>query len=196
MAWGRSKSAQTPAWNQDDYHTAFTGKLKEQIEQGVAPWQKPWQPGEERLPKNIQTDKPYLGGNSIYLSVTPTANAGRNRQRRWSTKRQPHGPGPSALPRLGRRPLARVALLSARTARDRSTTSAWTGAIPCSRSRSTKNSYGRCAVRPCSPSMFPRLGSSRLPKTSRFEAACEFGRHNEPLGIHPDVQLPPIPAFL
>ena len=27
-------------------------------------------------------------------------------------------------------------------------------------------------------------------------ARCEFGRHNEPLGIHPDVQLPPIPAFL
>ena len=27
-------------------------------------------------------------------------------------------------------------------------------------------------------------------------ARCEFGRHNEPLGIHSDVQLPPIPAFL
>ena len=64
MAWGRrTPSAQTPAWNQDDYHKAFAGKLKEQIEQGVAPWQKPWKPGEERLPKNIQTDKPYRGGN-------------------------------------------------------------------------------------------------------------------------------------
>ncbi len=29
MAWGRSKSAQTPAWSQDDYHNAFAGKLKE-----------------------------------------------------------------------------------------------------------------------------------------------------------------------
>ena len=27
-------------------------------------------------------------------------------------------------------------------------------------------------------------------------ARCEFGRHNEPLRIHSDVQLPPIPAFL
>ena len=27
-------------------------------------------------------------------------------------------------------------------------------------------------------------------------ARCEFGRHNEPLGIYSDVQLPPIPAFL
>ena len=29
MAWGRkTTAAQTPAWNQDDYHTAFAGKLK------------------------------------------------------------------------------------------------------------------------------------------------------------------------
>ena len=43
MAWGRkTTAAQTPAWSHDDYHKAFAGKLKEQIEQGVAPWQKPW----------------------------------------------------------------------------------------------------------------------------------------------------------
>ena len=86
MAWGRSKSAQTPAWNQDDYHKEFAGKLKEQIEQGVAPWQKPWKPGEERLPKNIQTDKPYRGGNSIYLSVTQTAKGYSDH--RWATYKQ------------------------------------------------------------------------------------------------------------
>ena len=86
MAWGRSKSAQTPAWNQDDYHKEFAGKLKEQIEQGVAPWQKPWKPGEERLPKNIQTDKPYRGGNSVYLSVTQTAKGYSDH--RWATYKQ------------------------------------------------------------------------------------------------------------
>ena len=87
MAWGRrTPSAQTPAWNQDDYHTAFAGKLKEQIEQGVASWQKPWKPGEERLPKNIQTDKPYRGGNSIYLSVTQTAKGYSDN--RWATYKQ------------------------------------------------------------------------------------------------------------
>ncbi len=86
MAWGRSKSAQTPAWSQDDYHNAFAGKLKEQIEQGVAPWQKPWKPGEERLPNNIQTDKPYRGGNSIYLSVTQTAKGYSDN--RWATYKQ------------------------------------------------------------------------------------------------------------
>ena len=73
MGWGRKKSqpaADKPRWNQDDYHREFAGQLKEQIARGVAPWQKPWTPGESRLPKNIQTDTPYRGGNSVYLSVT------------------------------------------------------------------------------------------------------------------------------
>ena len=87
MAWGRKHTAaQKPAWNQDDYHKAFAGKLKEQIEQGVASWQKPWKPGEERLPKNIQTDKPYRGGNSIYLRVTQTAKGYSDN--RWATYKQ------------------------------------------------------------------------------------------------------------
>ena len=87
MAWGRTHTAaQTPAWSQDDYHTAFAAKIKKQIEQGVAPWQKPWKPGEERLPKNIQTDKPYRGGNSVYLSVTQTAKGYSDH--RWATYKQ------------------------------------------------------------------------------------------------------------
>ena len=89
MGWGRKKSppaAEKPRWNQDDYHTEFAGKLKEQIEAGVAPWQKPWTPGERRLPKNIQTDKPYRGGNSVYLSVTQTAKGYSDH--RWATYKQ------------------------------------------------------------------------------------------------------------
>ena len=66
MAWGRSKSAQTPAWNQDDYHKEFASKLKEQIEQGVAPWQKPWKPGEERLPKK-HPDRQAVPGREFDL---------------------------------------------------------------------------------------------------------------------------------
>ena len=45
MAWGRkATAAQKPAWSQDDYHTAFASKIKEQIEHGVAPWQTPCPP--------------------------------------------------------------------------------------------------------------------------------------------------------
>ena len=87
MAWGRKKpAADKPRWNQDDYHQEFAGKLKEQIAAGVAPWQKPWKPGERRLPKNIQTDKPYRGGNSVYLSVTQTAKGYSDN--RWATYKQ------------------------------------------------------------------------------------------------------------
>ena len=87
MAWGRrTPSAQKPAWSQDDYHAAFAGKLKEQIEQGVAPWQKPWKPGERRLPENVASKKPYRGGNSVYLSVTQTAKGYSDN--RWATYKQ------------------------------------------------------------------------------------------------------------
>ena len=47
---------------------------------------KPWKPGEERLPKNIQTNKPYRGGNSVYLSVTQTAKGYSDN--RWATYKQ------------------------------------------------------------------------------------------------------------
>ena len=60
MAWGRrTPSAQTPAWNQDDYHKAFAGKLKEQIEQGVALWQKPCPPC------NFSVSRP-IASNVVY----------------------------------------------------------------------------------------------------------------------------------
>ena len=87
MPWGRRKPpADTPRWNQDDYHKAFAGKLKEQIAQGVAPWQKPWKPGERRLPENVQSGRAYRGGNSVYLNVTQTAKGYSDN--RWATYKQ------------------------------------------------------------------------------------------------------------
>ena len=87
MAWGRKHTtAQTPAWSQDDYHTDFAAKIKDQIEQGVAPWQKPWKPGERRLPENVASKKPYRGGNSVYLSVAQTAKGYSDN--RWATYKQ------------------------------------------------------------------------------------------------------------
>ena len=87
MAWGRKNTAaQKPAWSQDDYHAEFAGKLKEQIEHGVAPWQKPWKPSERRLPENVASKKPYRGGNSVYLSVTQTAKSYSDN--RWATYKQ------------------------------------------------------------------------------------------------------------
>ena len=88
MAWGRKKKppTDTPRWNQDDYHKEFAGTLETQIKQGCAPWQKSWKPGEGRAPKNVQTDKPYRGGNSLYLSVTQTEKGYSDH--RWATYKQ------------------------------------------------------------------------------------------------------------
>ena len=74
MGWGRKKTpsaADKPRWNQDDYHKEFAGQLKEQIERGVAPWQKPWKPGESRLPKNIQNRQAVPGREFGLLERDP-----------------------------------------------------------------------------------------------------------------------------
>ena len=87
MPWGRRRPpADKPRWNQDEYHKEFAAKLKEQIAEGVAPWQKPWKPGERRLPENVQTGRSYRGGNSVYLSVTQTAKGYSDN--RWATYKQ------------------------------------------------------------------------------------------------------------
>ena len=51
----------------EDYAEKVSGELVEQIKRGVAPWQKPWKPGEQSTPENFSTGKKYTGGNSLYL---------------------------------------------------------------------------------------------------------------------------------
>ena len=45
-------------------------------------------------------------------------------------------------------------------------------------------------------SRIDRARSTRIAASSCVPDSVSFGRHNEPLVIHSDVQLPPIPAFL
>ena len=51
----------------EDYAEKVSEELIEQIKAGVAPWQKPWKPGEQSSPENFSTGKSYTGGNSLYL---------------------------------------------------------------------------------------------------------------------------------
>ena len=51
----------------EDYAEKVSEELIEQIKAGVAPWQKPWKPGEQISPENLSTGKSYTGGNSLYL---------------------------------------------------------------------------------------------------------------------------------
>ena len=51
----------------EDYAEKVSEELIEQIKAGVAPWQKPWKPGEQISPENFSTGQKYSGGNSLYL---------------------------------------------------------------------------------------------------------------------------------
>ena len=73
---GRRVAIPTPRGDRQtvaDPHRACAATLNKPLEAGIAPWQTPGTPGEERLPKNIQTDTPYRGWNFVCLSVTQKA---------------------------------------------------------------------------------------------------------------------------
>ncbi len=51
------------------FHQQVAEQLIEKIQQGTAPWQKPWTPGVPVLPVNAKTGKPYRGVNTIMLMM-------------------------------------------------------------------------------------------------------------------------------
>ena len=51
----------------EDYAKKVSSEIIDQIKAGVAPWQKPWKPGEQNSAENFSTGKKYSGGNSLYL---------------------------------------------------------------------------------------------------------------------------------
>src|SRR6202162_5837678 len=50
-----------------DYARKVAEGLIEQLKAGTAPWQKPWQPGEQFMPYNPTTGKDYRGGKPVWL---------------------------------------------------------------------------------------------------------------------------------
>jgi putative DNA primase/helicase len=66
------------------FHEVVAEKLIEQLKAGVAPWQRPWEPGEPGgfLPVNPTTGKRYKGINAIHLM-----SQGRT-DNRWMTYKQ------------------------------------------------------------------------------------------------------------
>ena len=53
----------------DEYHAQFAARIIKALEEGTAPWQKPWKPGERILPHNFQSGRDYRGGNALYLAL-------------------------------------------------------------------------------------------------------------------------------
>ncbi len=70
----------------EESHRRFADQIIEQICQGTSPWQKPWKPGERVLPANVDTGRPYAGGNSLHLAAV--AQAKGYGDVRWGTYRQ------------------------------------------------------------------------------------------------------------
>lgn len=70
-----------------EYAEEVAARIVEQLEQGTAPWQKPWKPGELRLPYNPTTGKEYKGMNSMWLSMQGQSDP------RWMTYNQASADG-------------------------------------------------------------------------------------------------------
>ena len=64
------------------YYEQVANKLIEQLEAGTAPWQKPWAPGEIRLPHNPVSGTRYKGSNAMWLEMQGRAEP------RWMTFKQ------------------------------------------------------------------------------------------------------------
>lgn len=63
-----TRQGQTLQQTRRDYRQEVTDRIVRMLEEGTAPWQKPWESGQDiRLPHNPTTAKNYRGGNAIHL---------------------------------------------------------------------------------------------------------------------------------
>jgi len=55
-----------------DFRREVTDRIVRMLEEGVAPWQKPWEPGEATpvMPTNPTTGRAYRGANALHLMAT------------------------------------------------------------------------------------------------------------------------------
>ena len=67
-----TKSAAPAAPAKRDFRQEVTDRIVNMLEEGVAPWQKPWNPGEASvgMPINPTTERRYRGGNALHLMAT------------------------------------------------------------------------------------------------------------------------------
>ena len=65
------------------YHKEFAAQLIEQVKKGTAPWQKPWKVGERIGPRNLASDRPYSGSNTLRLMAVASDRGYSDS--RWAT---------------------------------------------------------------------------------------------------------------
>ena len=83
-----AKPADAAATAKRDFRQEVTDRIIAMLEKGVAPWQKPWNPGEASvgMPFNPTTNRTYRSGNAIHLMAT-ALNRGYD-DPRWMTYKQ------------------------------------------------------------------------------------------------------------
>jgi antirestriction protein ArdC len=71
-----------------DFRQEVTDNIVQMLERGVAPWQKPWEPGANSLgiPFNPTSERAYRGGNAIHLMATSLQRGYEDQ--RWMTYKQ------------------------------------------------------------------------------------------------------------
>ena len=71
-----------------DFRQEVTDSIVGMLERGVAPWQKPWEPGASSLgiPFNPTSERAYRGGNAIHLMATSLQRGYEDA--RWMTYKQ------------------------------------------------------------------------------------------------------------
>ncbi len=70
----------------NDIYQRVTDQIINQLDQGVAPWVKPWSGVSDAIPMNAQSQRPYRGINTVLLMMEATARGfGANQ---WLTYRQ------------------------------------------------------------------------------------------------------------
>jgi antirestriction protein ArdC len=71
-----------------DFRQEVTDRIIDMLKNGVAPWQKPWNPAEASvgMPTNPTTERAYRGGNAIHLMATGLQR--RYDDPRWMTYKQ------------------------------------------------------------------------------------------------------------
>src|SRR6202451_3305321 len=71
-----------------DFRQEVTDNIIGMLERGVAPWQKPWEPGAGSfgIPFNPTSERAYRGGNAIHLMATGLQRGYEDS--RWMTYKQ------------------------------------------------------------------------------------------------------------
>src|SRR5437867_1291043 len=82
----RSGAMSSETTTKRDYRQEVTDSIIKMLEEGTAPWQKPWQPGALEMPFNPTSEKQYRGGNAVQLMAIGVTRSYDDP--RWMTYRQ------------------------------------------------------------------------------------------------------------